>query len=260
MLLQLAAAAVAAGMSTHTMVGDRTARFYGKISGSPSAARYNAAIAAQLDAVHGGADFPDFGYLCGSNHSAGEAAHWPPWQAAAATYIRGRPDFAAGNWSEATEKLVAFVLGVSVHYAADEMWEGLTGQLSRGQGFVRTLSSFNLGHPGTTDDDESVANLAADFGVSWALNGTRIKPWRRYFPIEDIKAIYALTDTNVTLESLEKCAAKHARPFLLRALMPRQLPRHLRPGALGRDDLWAAAIPCLHRRAPQPADGRGPAF
>ena len=35
---------------------------------------------------------------------------------------------------------------VSVHYISDELWEGLNPQIGRGQGFVRTLSSFNLGH------------------------------------------------------------------------------------------------------------------
>ena len=49
----------------------------------------------------------------------------------------------------------------------------------RHQGFVRTLSSFNLGHSGTTDDDESTANMAADFGVAWELNETGIHPWKR---------------------------------------------------------------------------------
>jgi hypothetical protein len=51
-------------------------------------------------------------YACGHNHSAGEAAHWPPWQAAAVTYIRSLPDFEKGNWSTSTSKLIAFLFGV----------------------------------------------------------------------------------------------------------------------------------------------------
>ena len=41
-------------------------------------------------AVQGGAPFPDYLYECGTNHDAGEAAHWPPFQAAAADVIRSR--------------------------------------------------------------------------------------------------------------------------------------------------------------------------
>lgn len=96
------------------------------------------------------------------------------------TYLRSKPDFVSGNWSEDTSKLVAFVFGVSVHYIADELWEGLNDQIGRGQGFVRTLSSFNLGHDGLTDNDEGTANMAADFGVAWELNESGIEPWKRW--------------------------------------------------------------------------------
>ena len=82
---------------------------------------------------------------------------------------------------------------VSVHYISDELWEGLNDQIGRGQGFVRTLSSFNLGHSGTNDNDEGVANMAADFGVAWELNESGILPWKRYWPIEDIVKIYAVS-------------------------------------------------------------------
>eukprot|EP00041_Stephanoeca_diplocostata_P027879 m.777859 g.777859 ORF g.777859 m.777859 type:complete len:523 (+) comp23269_c0_seq13:58-1626(+) len=196
-----------AGMNTHTMVGDRTARFYGLISSNiPNASRFNEAIQRNLEAVHGGADFPDFGYACGANHSAGEAAHWPPWQAAGIEYVRSLPDFNSGKWTNDTEKLVAFLFGVSVHYIADELWEGLDAEIGRGQGFVRTLSSFNLGHSGLNDNDEGVANLAADFDVGFALNESGIKPWDRYFPIEDIVRIYKVSgNDNVTEESMSAC-------------------------------------------------------
>ena len=66
---------------------------------------------------------------------------------------------------------------------ADELWEGLNSQLGEGQGFVRTLSGFNLGHDGKSDNDENVANLAADFEISWAQNESSIRPWERYFPV-----------------------------------------------------------------------------
>ena len=40
---------------------------------------------------------------------------------------------------------------------------------------VRTVASFNLGHPGRSDNDEGPANMAADFGVSWLMNETGIE-------------------------------------------------------------------------------------
>lgn len=49
---------------------------------------------------------------------------------------------------------------------------------------------------GTTDDDEGVANMAADFGVAWELNETGIRPWKRYWPIEDIVKIYQVSGNN----------------------------------------------------------------
>ena len=96
----------------------------------------------------------------GITHDAGEAAHWPPFQAAAAQIIRARPDFdtewgqvhpprsspsrrTASAWAadlagvprrQETQKIVAFTFGVAVHYITDETWEGLTDQLGRGQG------------------------------------------------------------------------------------------------------------------------------
>eukprot|EP00756_Hemistasia_phaeocysticola_P018054 Hpha_TRINITY_DN15571_c2_g14::TRINITY_DN15571_c2_g14_i1::g.106278::m.106278/K01127/E3.1.4.50; glycosylphosphatidylinositol phospholipase D len=193
-LLAAAGAAAGAGMNTHTMVGHRAQQYYGKVSTAvPRSDLHNKAITQFIDAVHAGSDFPDFLYACGSyknHHDAGEAAHWPPWQAAAVSYVRSLPDFKSGNWTEDTQKLVAFLYGVSVHYISDELWEGLNPQLGRGQGFVRFLSSFNLGHDGMSDNDESVANMASDFYVSWGFKETAIEPWKRYFPIDEIAEIY----------------------------------------------------------------------
>ena len=93
-----------------------------------------------------------------------------------------------------------------MHYIADELWEGLNNQLGAGQGFVRTLASFNLGRPGVTDDAESIANMAADFAVSWSMDESAIAPWRRDFPVDDIVAIYhAAGFPNVTRASIADC-------------------------------------------------------
>ena len=95
LLLLLAPAAVrGAGMSTHTMVGYRAQKYFGKVLASPNASLYNAAIAAQPESVAAGSDFPDFLYACGKyadHHDAGEAAHWPPWQAVSLPSVQLRP-------------------------------------------------------------------------------------------------------------------------------------------------------------------------
>ena len=57
-LLCVIPAASGAGMSTHTMVGYRAAKHFGKITHSPNSSLYNDAIQAQIESVHAGADFP----------------------------------------------------------------------------------------------------------------------------------------------------------------------------------------------------------
>ena len=151
-----------AGMATHTMVGVRTAHYYGKISKNVNADFYNDILANHTIEVISGADFPDFLYLYSDDrHEMAEEAHWPPWQAAAAKYIRSLEDFR--DPSEDTQKLIAFLFGVSIHYAADKMWEGLSNQLVRGQGFTSLIGQFNLGDTGMGNDNESVSNMASDF-------------------------------------------------------------------------------------------------
>ena len=108
--------------------------------------------------------------------------------------------------SEQTQKLVAFIYGVSIHYMADELWEGLNEQLGRGQGFVRALSSFNLQHDGMSDNDESVANMGADFHVPLGIGMDGIHPWKREYPIDAILEIYhGAGFPNVTRQSLTNC-------------------------------------------------------
>ena len=110
------------------MVGYRATQHYAKVRFSPNAAKYNRAIREQPLSVLAGSDFPDFGYaaddlpLPGLTHDAGEAAHWPPFHAGAAQYIRSRPDFHSAEWGAETQKLVAFTFGTAVHYITDETW------------------------------------------------------------------------------------------------------------------------------------------
>jgi len=206
-------------MVAHSYVGLRAAKYFAAVTplGSAShAAAYNDAIQSNMDAVEGGSDMPDFLYACGNysdHHDAGEVAHWPPFHAAYVSYVRTLANFkeGPGQWTEKTKKLVAFLFGVSIHYVTDEMWEGLTTQLANGVNF---LAAQNLGAPGNSDRLESPANLGADFYLSFGVNLNDIKPWKRYFPLEDLVHVYHMTPTmkdptknftDVTLRSLENC-------------------------------------------------------
>jgi glycosylphosphatidylinositol phospholipase D len=205
----------AAGLNTHTYVGYRTATHYGHIplAASENATKYNAAIQKNIGAVMGGADFPDFGYACGKDHDAGEAAHWPGWHESAVKYVRAKPDFISGQWTEETEELIAFIFGVSVHYIADEFFEGLTGKLGRGQGLVEQLGAMNLNNSGIGDNSESSANVGGDFFTAWGFDEAKIQPFKRYFPTQAIVDIFHAYDNpqfpkgfkDVTLFSIEEC-------------------------------------------------------
>ena len=77
-------------------------------------------------------------YPCPSyadHHDAGEVAHWPTFHTPAVRYARRLADFNQtrdGNsnsttpydWSNDTQKLIAFIYGLTVHYVTDEVWEG----------------------------------------------------------------------------------------------------------------------------------------
>eukprot|EP00939_MAST-03C_sp_MAST-3C-sp1_P004356 g4356.t1 len=198
-----------AGMATHTMVGVRASKYYGKIVSSPNHAFYNEILSNYSDIVVSGSDFPDFLFLYNdSRHDRAEEAHWPPWQAAASRYVRSLPDFdptlPASELSVGTAKLVAFLFGVSVHFAADEMWEGLTSQLGRGQGFTAMIGQFNLGDSGMGNDDEMVSNMASDFYMPFLVGKGGVKPFERYYPLEDVVNIYNLTGHQVKLGDLEE--------------------------------------------------------
>merc|ERR1711966_295211 len=98
-------------------------------------------------------------------------------------------------------------MGAGVHFMADELWEGMTGELGSGQGMVRVVSSLNLAHDGKSDNDEVVANMAADFYLPWALDMGAIHPWRRVYPLEDVFNVYTKYTkfTDVTMLSLTNC-------------------------------------------------------
>ena len=169
---------------------------------------------------------PDFLYACGQkfsdSHDAAEAAHWPAFQAIAIRYLRRKTkNFTAWPLSERDEKLTAFIFGLSVHYVTDEVWEGLASDQINRRGFIELTNSMNRGKQGRGDMDEGIGNMGADFYASWILNESSVKPFSRYFPIDDLVEIYHETPhawrppgnkgpagnfTNVTKLMLSKCA------------------------------------------------------
>lgn len=227
MLLSRLVPSSCASMNVHSIVGYRAYKYYGGVYPSATvdaehADAFTRVIHDNLDAVLGGSDFPDFLYAGppGSYpdyHDAGEAAHWPPFHASAVAYVRRTvANFSdPASWSPETQKLVAFLFGLTVHYVTDELWEGLTSPLGDRRGFTEMVGAFALGDAGDGNSDEGVANFAGDFYASWTLDERGIQPWTRYFPLEDLVAIYHATPknatanfTDVTLAALAECKVR----------------------------------------------------
>lgn len=132
----------ACGLTTHSMVAHRARSYF--FADAPNRPGYAALMTAHLDDLIAGAPFPDYLYLCGKDHDAGEQAHWPPFHAAAARYIRTHwpPPF---NWSAPAARegarLVAFFLGAVSHYISDLVWHG-QGVVPTGYGLIETIGGM----------------------------------------------------------------------------------------------------------------------
>jgi hypothetical protein len=214
-----------ASMNVHSIVGHRAASYFGGIANSTAgispgtAQALDTLIRDHQESVLAGSDFPDFLYACGSyadHHDAGEAAHWPPFHAAAVLYLRQlQPD--PLKWDRDQRALAAFIFGLVVHYVTDELWEGLTEQLGSKRGFTELVDAFNLGNDGHGNVAEGVSNFGGDFYAAWALDESNISAWSRRFPLEHMVNIYHMTPkdgvfrptstnfSDVTLASLAEC-------------------------------------------------------
>lgn len=87
-----------AGFTTHNTASRRASQFeyFGPESATFHPEQFYGLARSRPDAVQGGTPFPDYLYACGSDHDAGEAAHWSPFQVSAANYIREKYP----NWAE----------------------------------------------------------------------------------------------------------------------------------------------------------------
>jgi len=195
-LLQLAQGA---GMTSHNVFAHRTSQFeyFGPASADFHPADFYGLAVDRLDAVQAGAPFPDYLYLCGDEHDAGEEAHWTPFQLAAVDYIRDKyPNWALEGRDGPGAGLVAFMMGVTSHYITDINWHGLQ-QIPAGQGIIRTMgyADFNC----TDGELCSVAHTAADTGGEFAAAASMDISWfpadQWYIPVDDLVNIYAIMNS-----------------------------------------------------------------
>lgn len=193
-------AARGASMNVHTLVGERAHAYYSGLAPGvgitpAQQAAFEAAIRGNLDYVAGGSDFPDFLYACGAyadHHDAGEAAHWPPFQAASIQYVQSNwPD--PTQWDAEVQGLVAFIFGVAVHYVTDELWEGLADPLGARRGFTEQVDTFQLGNAGHGNVAEGVSNWGGDMYAAWSLDESNVSSWSRKFPVKHMAQIFHAT-------------------------------------------------------------------
>ncbi|KAB1261545.1 Phosphatidylinositol-glycan-specific phospholipase D [Camelus dromedarius] len=117
------------------------------------------------DAYQAGTVFPDSFYpiICerGQFHDVSESTHWTPFLNASVHYIRENYPL---PWDKDTEKLVAFLFGITSHMVADISWHSLGIE----QGFLETMGAIKIHYQVSPN--------------TLALN------W--YVPVEDLLEIY----------------------------------------------------------------------
>ena len=140
--------------------------------------------------------------------AAGEATHWSPFQAAAATYVRQN----GGVSNASMANLVAFFVGITSHYIADLSWHGMI-QTPVGYGLIETVggtdyqcsggigaSCMSPAHSISDTGGEFVAAFSLDlswFAPSWDLTSV---------PIDDLMPIYsALNITGFGPADIKEC-------------------------------------------------------
>ena len=183
----------ACGIVTHSTVCMHARDYY--YVPRPGLEKYAHLLKKYEGSFFAGCPFPDYLYQCGKNHDAGEMAHWPPWQAAAASYIRNLPQ------GEDRDKLTAFLFGAISHSIADTIWHGIRA-FPYGRGFIRALGSSNFGCKGSLcHSAHEKADVGAEFVVAWQ---TRIERWlsptKWEVPTHHLVEIFARM--NVTVPSL----------------------------------------------------------
>lgn len=191
------------GVTVHNLVAHRAATHYFE-NGTSAPSRYPDIISRYPGSLSAGAAFPDFLFVCGGNGSAGEFAHWVPFQAAAVEYVRMLPR----PWSSDTEKLVAFLFGIVSHYVADILWHGLD-PVPFGAGLIEVLGAQDFGCWGNLHNCHK-AHDAADIGGEFHAAAQVDLEWERAgeweVPAAHLVSIFRLAGVHVQRRAIEECS------------------------------------------------------
>ncbi|XP_044941041.1 phosphatidylinositol-glycan-specific phospholipase D isoform X1 [Mustela putorius furo] len=169
------------GISTHIEIGHRALEFLHLQDGRVN---YKELLLKHQDAYQAGAVFPDAFYpsICerGKFHDVSESTHWTPFLNASVHYIRENYPL---PWEKDTEKLVAFLFGVTSHMAADVSWHSLGIE----QGFLRTMGAVDF--HGSYSEAHSAGDFGGDVLSQFEFNFNYLAR-RWYVPVEDLLEIY----------------------------------------------------------------------
>jgi hypothetical protein len=208
--------AYSAGFTTHNVAARRATEFE-RFTDEQVEAAFRGLNKYRVDALQGGAPFPDYLYACGDDHNAGEEAHWAPFQQAAAAYVRETyPNWIEDGRDSDGAGLVAFMSGVVSHYIVDENWHGLcTG--CDAKGLIKNIgySDFNC-----TGDLCQTAHHATDTGGEFmAANQMNISwyPDRNWFvPVQDLVNIFQAMNNSCYNEPGTLSYCPQTEPYFIR--------------------------------------------
>ncbi|XP_012890676.1 PREDICTED: phosphatidylinositol-glycan-specific phospholipase D [Dipodomys ordii] len=169
------------GLSTHIEIGHRALQFLHLEDGRVN---YRKLLLEHQDAYQAGAVFPDSFYpdICkgGKFHDVSERTHWTPFLNASIHYIRENYPL---PWEKDTEKLVAFLFGITSHMVADVSWHSLGIE----QGFLRTMGVIDF--HGSYSEAHTVGDFGGDVVSQFEFNFNYLAR-RWYIPITDLLGIY----------------------------------------------------------------------
>lgn len=169
------------GLSTHVEIGHRALEFFHLPDGRVN---YKKLLLEHLDAYQAGSVFPDCFYpsICkgGKFHDVSESTHWTPFLNASIHYIQENYPF---PWEKDTEKLVAFLFGITSHMVADVSWHSLGIE----QGFLRTMGDIDF--HGSYPKAHSAGDFGGDVLSQFEFNFNYLAR-RWYVPVKDLLGIY----------------------------------------------------------------------
>uniref|UniRef100_H0UXF4 Phosphatidylinositol-glycan-specific phospholipase D n=1 Tax=Cavia porcellus TaxID=10141 RepID=H0UXF4_CAVPO len=169
------------GLSTHIEIGHRALEFLQLPRGHVN---YEELLKEHQDAYQAGSVFPDAFYpsFCksGKFHDVSESTHWTPFLNASIHYIRENFPL---PWEKNTEKLVAFLFGITSHMVADVSWHSLDIE----QGFLRTMAAIDF--HGSYPDAHSAGDFGGDVVSQFEFNLNYLAR-RWYVPVKDLVGIY----------------------------------------------------------------------